>query len=320
MFLLLTVVFSTDLLRLVAGGVGRRVARGAAIRRSRGGPCWPALTAAATGLLVGGLAAVALRSVAQPVEVRQVRVAARPPPAASRTDSGSCSSPTSTSARRSAARSSRRSWRAPTRSTPDLIAITGDLVDGAVGDLAPAIAPLANLRAPPRRLLRDRQSRILLGRGCLADRAQSTRYSRIAQRTGVDWQWRSRIRSGGGGRSLRRSLRGSRARRSAGARPRRSRSRARAGPAGAPTAHAARRRAVRRRAAALRPHARGPDVAVQLRGPAAAAVRGRAPPPGRAQIYVSRGTGYWGPPMRLGAPAEITEIRLLSGRPGDAPA
>jgi len=27
-------------------------------------------------------------------------------------------------------------------------------------------------------------------------------------------------------------------------------------------------------------------------------------------IYVSRGTGYWGPPIRLGAPAEITEIML----------
>lgn len=30
----------------------------------------------------------------------------------------------------------------------------------------------------------------------------------------------------------------------------------------------------------------------------------------KTQIYVSRGTGYWGPPMRLGAPAEITEILL----------
>ena len=30
----------------------------------------------------------------------------------------------------------------------------------------------------------------------------------------------------------------------------------------------------------------------------------------RAQIYVSRGTGFWGPPMRVGAPAEITEIVL----------
>ncbi|XAH23631.1 metallophosphoesterase [Xylophilus sp. GW821-FHT01B05] len=28
-------------------------------------------------------------------------------------------------------------------------------------------------------------------------------------------------------------------------------------------------------------------------------------------IYVSRGTGYWGPPKRLGAPSEITLIRLV---------
>jgi len=28
------------------------------------------------------------------------------------------------------------------------------------------------------------------------------------------------------------------------------------------------------------------------------------------QIYVSRGTGYWGPPMRVGAPSEITVLRL----------
>jgi predicted MPP superfamily phosphohydrolase len=31
------------------------------------------------------------------------------------------------------------------------------------------------------------------------------------------------------------------------------------------------------------------------------------------QLYVSRGTGYWGPPMRLGAPAEITRIKLRAG-------
>ena len=29
-------------------------------------------------------------------------------------------------------------------------------------------------------------------------------------------------------------------------------------------------------------------------------------------LYVSRGTGFWGPPMRVGAPAEITEIVLRS--------
>ncbi len=31
---------------------------------------------------------------------------------------------------------------------------------------------------------------------------------------------------------------------------------------------------------------------------------------GHAQLYVSRGTGFWGPPMRLLAPAEITEITV----------
>ena len=28
----------------------------------------------------------------------------------------------------------------------------------------------------------------------------------------------------------------------------------------------------------------------------------------RTRIYVTRGTGFWGPPMRLFAPAEITEL------------
>ncbi len=41
---------------------------------------------------------------------------------------------------------------------------------------------------------------------------------------------------------------------------------------------------------------------------------------GDAQVYVSCGTGFWGPPMRLGAPAEITEIRIRSGeQPDTAP-
>jgi len=31
---------------------------------------------------------------------------------------------------------------------------------------------------------------------------------------------------------------------------------------------------------------------------------------GAATLYVSRGTGFWGPPLRLGAPAEITELVL----------
>lgn len=33
---------------------------------------------------------------------------------------------------------------------------------------------------------------------------------------------------------------------------------------------------------------------------------------GDTQIYVSCGTGYWGPPMRVGAPAEITLLEVVS--------
>jgi len=35
---------------------------------------------------------------------------------------------------------------------------------------------------------------------------------------------------------------------------------------------------------------------------------------GDAQIYVSRGTGYWGPPMRLAEPGEITQLTLESAQ------
>jgi predicted MPP superfamily phosphohydrolase len=33
---------------------------------------------------------------------------------------------------------------------------------------------------------------------------------------------------------------------------------------------------------------------------------------GRLWVYVSRGTGYWGPPKRIGAPSEISQIRLAA--------
>ena len=39
---------------------------------------------------------------------------------------------------------------------------------------------------------------------------------------------------------------------------------------------------------------------------------------GASAVYVSRGTGFWGPPMRLGAPSEITEL-ILRAAPEAAP-
>ena len=35
----------------------------------------------------------------------------------------------------------------------------------------------------------------------------------------------------------------------------------------------------------------------------------------RLWVYVSRGTGYWGPPNRFGAPSEITRLRLVTELP-----
>ena len=32
----------------------------------------------------------------------------------------------------------------------------------------------------------------------------------------------------------------------------------------------------------------------------------------KTMIYVSRGTGYWGPPVRVGAPSEITLLKLVA--------
>jgi predicted MPP superfamily phosphohydrolase len=36
-------------------------------------------------------------------------------------------------------------------------------------------------------------------------------------------------------------------------------------------------------------------------------------------VYTSRGTGYWGPPQRLGVPSEITCLRLVAGAAAGAP-
>jgi predicted MPP superfamily phosphohydrolase len=33
---------------------------------------------------------------------------------------------------------------------------------------------------------------------------------------------------------------------------------------------------------------------------------------GKLLVYTSRGTGYWGPPKRFGAPSEITLLRLVA--------
>jgi hypothetical protein len=192
---------------------------------------------------------------------------------------------------------------------PDVVAITGDLVDGSVSRLRELVAPIAGLRARYGvyfvtgnheyysdavawcdeltrlgiRVLRN--ERVSIGNG-----------SDAFELAGVDDYHADRFGHGHGA-DLPRALAGV------------DTSRAVVLLAHQPLAvHEAAERAV---GLVLSGHTHGGQiwpwhVFVRLQQPV---VRGLHRF-GDTQIYVSSGTGYWGPPMRLGAPSEITEIML----------
>ena len=54
------------------------------------------------------------------------------------------------------------------------------------------------------------------------------------------------------------------------------------------------------------PHARTARWLVALAQPYLAGLHSK----GESQLYVSRGTGFWGPPLRVFAPPEITLLKL----------
>lgn len=197
------------------------------------------------------------------------------------------------------------------RLTPDLVAITGDLVDGEVEQLASQVAPLADLRSrfgtffvtgnheyysgAPRwcehlqalgmRVLRNQ--RVLIG--------DSDAGFELA---GVD-DYQAASFGDGHGCDLEAALDGCTPRRDVvllAHQPR--------------LLHQARRHGV---ALQLSGHTHGGQLwpfswLVRLQQPVVAGLRRF----GSTQIYVHRGTGYWGPPMRLGAEAEIARIVLRS--------
>jgi uncharacterized protein len=197
---------------------------------------------------------------------------------------------------------------------PDLVAITGDLVDGSVSELGHLVEPLANLRARhgvffvtgnheyfsdptgwlnelPRLGIRVlRNERISIGNG-----AESFDLAGIDDHSAVHY----------GGLDTPRAL----AQALAGRDPRREL---------ILLAHQPRMLFDAEPfnvGLQLSGHTHGGQVwpfgyLVKLQQPFIAGLHRR----GDSQIYVSRGTGYWGPPMRLGAPPEITEIHLESGR------
>ncbi|HET6345760.1 MAG TPA: metallophosphoesterase, partial [Myxococcota bacterium] len=196
---------------------------------------------------------------------------------------------------------------------PDLIVITGDLVDGSVAQLRDDVAPLGRLKAPHgvyfvtgnheyysgvdpwldelRRLgIRPlRNERVSVGEG--ADSFDLA---------GVD-DWTSRGFGGGHGPDLPRAVAGR-------------------DPARELVLLAHQPRAIFEAAEhgvglMLSGHTHGGQLwpfgyLVRLVQPYVQGLAQHGP----TQIYVNRGTGYWGPPMRLGAAPELTLLELRSGR------
>jgi predicted MPP superfamily phosphohydrolase len=192
---------------------------------------------------------------------------------------------------------------------PDIVAITGDLVDGSVARLADQVAPLANLASRfgiyfvtgnhefysgseswckkltslGVRVLRN--ERVSIGEG-----AKSFDLAGVEDHSGGRFGAPSDVAKAVEGRDQNRELV------LLAHQPR--------------TAFAADRHGV---GLQLSGHTHGGQIwpwnyFVYLQQPVVAGLS-RV---GRTMVYVSRGTGYWGPPMRLRAPAEITRIILES--------
>ena len=194
----------------------------------------------------------------------------------------------------------------------DLVAVTGDLVDGAVRRLAPEVAPFARLRARHGVFFVTGNHDHLSGVGAWCARVQELgirvlRNERVEIRergavfdlVGVD-DHHGRLFGQEGGEDLDAAL--------AGRDPAR------------PALLLAHDPSTFKRASGLgidlqlSGHTHGGQLwpfcyFVRLAIPFVAGRYRR----GSAELYVSRGTGFWGPAMRLRAPAEITEIVLRSG-------
>jgi predicted MPP superfamily phosphohydrolase len=198
---------------------------------------------------------------------------------------------------------------------PDLIAVTGDLVDGPVSRLADEVAPFAGLRARHGTFFvtgnHDHYSgvagwvervRALGFRVLRNERVAIERDGAAFDLVGVD-DHRGSLVLEDGGEDLDRALAG------------RDASRPAVLLAHDPTTF---RRAAGRVDLQLSGHTHGGQIwpfryLVRL---AVRWVEGLHRARGSA-LYVSRGTGFWGPPMRLFAPAEITEITLTRGERGE---
>ncbi len=200
---------------------------------------------------------------------------------------------------------------------PDLIAITGDLVDGSVAHVGREVEPFAKLSAPHGVYFingnhdhysdANAWSEHVAGLGITVLRNTHVVLDiggEAVQLAGVD-DHRSTHLPGDQGEDLDAAL--------AGTRPELPLILLAHDPT---TFHAASKRNVDLQ---LSGHTHGGQIwpfhyFVRLAMPFVAGLHRRR----EALLYVSRGTGFWGPPMRLGAPAEIGELVLRHAPPTEA--
>ncbi|HEY7373200.1 MAG TPA: metallophosphoesterase [Polyangia bacterium] len=313
MFLLFTAVLAVDVGRLLVA-IARRISSGTVVDAERR-TFIARTTAAAIAAVVGGLSAVAVRSALGPVEVRRVRVRLGRLP---RAQNGlTIVQITDLHVGPTIGREIVEDIVGRTNAlTPDIVAITGDLVDGSVSELRDAVAPLANLRA---------RHGVFFVTGNHEYFSNAEAWVNELPRLGIRVLANERVSIGEGETSF--DLGGIEDRS--------------AHRYGGLTTEAALARALDgrdpKRELVLLAHqprsmleAAAYGVGLQISGhthggqiwPFGYLVRlqqGFFPGlhrHGDAQIYVSRGTGYWGPPMRLAEPAELTHLTLESEQVG----
>lgn len=194
---------------------------------------------------------------------------------------------------------------------PDLVAITGDLVDGEVDLIGDAVAPLRDLQSRYGTYFvtgnhdfysGDREWVAALG--AMNMNVLRNRCIRIGDAgasfdlVGVD-DWGARLQRHGRGYNLERAV--------AGRDPDRAAVLLAHEPANFETA------VLRGMGLQLSGHTHGGQLfpltaLVQLRWPRFAGLYTH----GAGQLYVSRGVGFWGPPLRVGSAPEIVKITLLA--------
>jgi hypothetical protein len=311
MFLLFTAVIATDIARLLIDIV-RRISSGDGVDAER--RTFIARIAATTiGAVVAGATGIAVRSALGPVEVRRVRVRlARLP----RAQHGlTIVQITDLHVGPTIGRAVVEDVVERTNAlSPDIVAITGDLVDGSVSALRDAVAPLANLRA---------RHGVFFVTGNHEYFSGADEWMKELPRLGVRVLANERVSIGAGDSSF-----------DLGGIDDRSAERYGGLATDAALARALGGRDPQRELVLLAHQPRSMldaapfGVGLQISGhthggqiwPFGFLVRlqQRFWPGlhrhGDAQIYVSRGTGYWGPPMRLAEPAELTHLTLESAQ------